>query len=391
MRRIGISGSYGGLNIGDEAILTCTIAQLRSLVPHAEIVIFSRNADYTRQNYEVDRAVTVRQITRKEIIPEVQQLDLLLLGGGGILYDDEAYTFLREVRIAQQFNIPTFCYAIGAGPLVTPEARQAVREVLTQMNGITVRSIKTKQLLEEVGVDQDIVVTADPALLLTPQPFTDEMLMREGICTERPLIGFSIREPGGAAPGLDESAYHMLIADAADFVARRIDADIVFVPMERKDICHAHQVIAQMVAADRAFVLKQQYQPRQILGLTQRFEMVVGMRLHFLIFAAISSVPFLALPYASKVTSFIQALGLPPQTLVQERQAGLLLADIDWLWDNRHKRRELLREQVPRLQELARQTPILAVQLLERYTSIDIPLKSCLPEISLNASSTATV
>ncbi|MFL9458726.1 polysaccharide pyruvyl transferase family protein [Tolypothrix bouteillei VB521301_2] len=96
MRRIGISGSYGGLNIGDEAILTCTIAQLRSLVPHAEIVIFSRNADYTRQNYEVDRAVTVRQITRKEIIPEVQQLDLLLLGGGGILYDDEAYTFWKS-------------------------------------------------------------------------------------------------------------------------------------------------------------------------------------------------------------------------------------------------------------------------------------------------------
>jgi polysaccharide pyruvyl transferase WcaK-like protein len=44
--RIGISGSYGGFNLGDEAILQSMIAQVRRTIP-AEITVFSRNPDDT--------------------------------------------------------------------------------------------------------------------------------------------------------------------------------------------------------------------------------------------------------------------------------------------------------------------------------------------------------
>ena len=40
--KVGITGSYGGLNLGDEAILQSIIAQLRRDVPQAEITVFSR-------------------------------------------------------------------------------------------------------------------------------------------------------------------------------------------------------------------------------------------------------------------------------------------------------------------------------------------------------------
>jgi hypothetical protein len=42
--RVGISGSYGGMNLGDEAILQTIIAQLRRSVS-AEVTVFSRDAD----------------------------------------------------------------------------------------------------------------------------------------------------------------------------------------------------------------------------------------------------------------------------------------------------------------------------------------------------------
>lgn len=83
--RIGISGSYGGMNLGDEAILDGIIAQLRESLP-VEITVFSRNPKDTLSRHKVERAIPVRELTRKEITPEIQRLDLFILGGGGILF-----------------------------------------------------------------------------------------------------------------------------------------------------------------------------------------------------------------------------------------------------------------------------------------------------------------
>ena len=44
--RIGITGSYGGLNLGDEAILHSIITQLRRDLP-VEITVFSRDPEDT--------------------------------------------------------------------------------------------------------------------------------------------------------------------------------------------------------------------------------------------------------------------------------------------------------------------------------------------------------
>ncbi len=360
---IGISGSYGGLNLGDEAILTCAIGELRAVTPGARIVVFARNAAHTETHHDADRVVPVRQLTRDEAVAEVRKLDILLLGGGGILYDRETPTYLREVQIAQELGVPTMTFAISAGPLETPETRRAVATTLNRMEAISVREARAKRLLEEVGVKHEIEVTGDPALLLEPAPFTVEMLKNEGISKERPLVGMSVREPGPAAPDLGEIGYHALLANVADFIADRLDADILFVPMERGDIRHSHAVIGQMAEAERAFVLRGEYDPCQILGLMEHLDMVVGMRLHVLIFAAIARVPFVPLPYAGKVAGFLDDLGLPARIL-QEEHVGPLLASIDRSWDHRHALRETLDRRMPALQERARATARIVTRVL---------------------------
>ena len=364
MTTVGVSGSYGGLNAGDEAILTCIVNELGRLVPDVEVVVFSRDPEHTEQHHDVEKGIAVRDATLDEVVPEVERLDLLLLGGGGILYDGEAHNFVREVSLAQERGIPTMAYAIGAGPLRGREDRQVVREALDGMDAVTVRDTETKRLLEEVGVRTPIEVTADPALLLTPLPFTEDMLRQEGVTTDRRLVGMSVREPGGAAPGLERSDYHLPLANAADFIVDRFDADVVFVPMERSDVGHSHRVVAEMAEPARASVLHGRYGPRHLLGLMEHFELTVGMRLHFLIFAAITGVPLLALPYASKVVGLLEALGLPAPPELQ-RHAGPLLAALDRLWDSRDELSEVVRERVPGLQERARQTSATALGLLE--------------------------
>jgi polysaccharide pyruvyl transferase CsaB len=363
---IGIIGSYGGLNVGDEAILASAVRQIRGLEPEAEIVVFSRNAEHTRKHHEVDRAVNARAALRDQVMPELKRLDMLLLGGGGILYDREVRVYLREVEIAHELGVPTFAFAVGIGPLTDADERRAVRDGLDRMAGITVREVTAKRLCQEIGVSVPVEVTADPALLLEPLPFTDEMLARESLPTDRVLIGFSVRERGGAAPDLDGARYHEIIADVADYCVNRYDAEAVFVPMEKADRSEIHQVISLMQASEHAHVLRGDYHPRQIMGLTGRFALAAGMRLHFLIFAAVMGTPLAALPYASKVQDLVSSLGIAAYMAIAEGRAGAFLATLDRLWDARETQRERLAERLPALQQLARRTAPLALGVIGR-------------------------
>jgi len=364
--RIGITGSYGGLNLGDEAILHSIIAQLRRDLP-VEITVFSRDPEDTKRRHGVERAVAVRKMSRAEVTPEVERLDVLIVGGGGILFDAEARIYLREALIAKEKGVPVMLYAIGAGPLNHASVQQAVREVLDQVDVVTVRERSAQQVLEEAGVHREIIVTADPALLLKPEPLPRGILRSEGLEGRRRLIGMSVREPGVAAPDIDPKEYHALLANAADFMVDRYDADVVFVPMEHSvlDSQHSHAVIAQMLRAQRATVLKSVYTSGQMLSLMSRFHFVVGMRLHFLIFAAMRGVPFVALPYAGKVSGFLEELQIPapPLALVN---AGRLVAYIDQSWDQMRATKAKLAKNVAPLQKRSQETHRILLELVQR-------------------------
>jgi polysaccharide pyruvyl transferase CsaB len=335
----------------------------------AEITVFSRNPENTLSKHDINRAIPVRNLTRLEAINEIKRLDVFILGGGGILYDGEAETYLREVMIAHEYQIPVMIYAISAGPLKKISIRNMVKDALNQVRYLTVRDRHGRRLLEDIGIQKEIHLTADPAFILEPEPISPDTLNSEGIDVNKKLVGFSVREPGPAAPDMDVDHYHSLVANAADFMIHRLDADIVFVPMERKmmDVQHSHAVVSKMHAALRATILKGEYSPRQILGLMKFFQFVVGMRLHFLIFAAREGVPFVPLPYATKVTGFIEDLEMemPP---LGDVNAGELIAHIDRAWDYREVMKQKILNRIPLIQDRARQTHRFLAQLLEELS-----------------------
>jgi polysaccharide pyruvyl transferase CsaB len=343
--RVGVLGSYGGLNLGDEAILTCLLRCLREIRPGAEIVVFSRNPKHTQEHFGT-AAVAWSGVGQEEVLEAEAGLDVLVLGSAGILHDGQASSFLRPVRMAHTLGIQTFGYAMGAGPLTETEDVRHVQEVVEDITDLTVRDHESKMVLERVGVTRHIPVTADPAVLLEPEEFSEDMLMREGIHTGGRLVGMSVREPGRAADNLDVDSYHGLLAEVADFITRRLEAEVVFVPMERKDISHAHAVLSAMSGPESGRVLNGKYTPGQIAGLMRHLDFAVGMRLHFVILAACAGVPVLPLPYAGKVFDFAQTVGAPALTGVARREAGPLLAELDRLWDERLENAHQLRERV---------------------------------------------
>lgn len=371
---VGISGSYGGFNLGDEAILAGMIRELRSSLS-VELVVFSRNPTDTLDRHRVERAVAIRDLTRREAREEVRGLDLLVLGGGGILYDGDAELYLREVLLARELGIPVAVYAISAGPLEDPDVRAAVGEALNKVQLISVRDRQGLRLLEDVGVEKDIHLTADPALLIEPASLPMEALITEGVDFDRHLVGFSVREPGPAAPHISPAHYYELLANAADFMIDRLNADVVFVPMERTDIQHSHGVVANMEHSQRAEILRRNYTSQQILSLIGRFEFCVGMRLHFLIFSALQGVPFVALPYASKVTGFIHDLDMPMPPMHDVR-SGRLIASIDRAWDTRQEMKAKIEQLLPNLKERARETNLLLLHMLAKERGTGLATRS---------------
>jgi polysaccharide pyruvyl transferase WcaK-like protein len=353
--RVGVLGSYGGLNLGDEAILTCLLKNLRGIRPTAEIVVFSRNPQHTEAHFDT-AAVAWSDVAQEEILKAETGLDILALGSAGILHDGQARWFLRPVRMAHKLGIRTFGYAMGAGPLTDLEESRHVQEVIQDITDLTVRDQESKLVLERVGVTRHIPVTADPAVLLEPEEFTPDMLIREGIDPNCRLVGMSVREPGRAADNLDVNSYHGLLAEVADFITRRLEAEVVFVPMERKDISHAHAVLSATSDPEAGRVLNGNYRPAQIAGLMHHLDFAVGMRLHFVIFAACAGVPVLPLPYAGKVFDFAQRVGAPALTGVARSEAGPLLAELDRLWDERAENTQQLRQRILVLRERARET-----------------------------------
>lgn len=364
--RIGISGSYGGMNLGDEAILEGVLGSLRASV-EADVIVFSLNPADTLSRHAVEQAINPRSLTRKEIAPLIGSLDLLILGGGGLLYDADAPTYLREVGLASELGVPVLLYAISAGPLTTEASRRAVREALNASAAIaiTVRDRESSRLLDDVGVRSEVRLAADPAFLLEPEPLSAAALEAEGVDFSRSLVGFSVREPGPAAPNIEPDEYHGMLANAADFLIERFDAEVLFVPMEKIDVRHSHAVVAHMRNAERAEILRRRYSPRQILDLVGRFEFVVGMRLHFLIFAALRGVPFAPLPYGSKVSGLLEDLQMDTPPL-GAFSTGQLIGRIDRKWDTRAEIRATIQRLVPELKRRAATTNELLLQILRR-------------------------
>ncbi|MBI4372912.1 MAG: polysaccharide pyruvyl transferase family protein [Candidatus Omnitrophica bacterium] len=364
--RVAISGSYGGANLGDEAILEVILRELRACFKEdIDIVVFSHNPKDTLERHKV-RAIPIREMHKDDVLAELKKLDFFILGGGGILFDGHVERYLRDVNWAKELGIPVMVYAISVGPIKTPESKQLAVETLNKVDKITVREDEAKRILHDLGVNQEIEVTSDPALLLKPQPFTKEMLKKEGINPDTPLVGFSVREPGPAAPDLNIEQYHAILANAADFMVERFDAQILFIPMERgenKDPQHSHAVISKMANAQRASVLKGEYTSGQLLGLFGYLSFVVGMRLHVLIFSGVQKIPFVSLPYASKVFGFLSDLemSMPPIT---QLNVGKLCAFLDRSWDRKESIKKKLEEKIPLLQERAKKTNQILCDLL---------------------------
>lgn len=344
-RTIVLSGYYGFNNSGDEAVLTSILTALERASKERGVqlkpIVLSGDPATTTKLYGVE---AVHRMKPSTVLGAIRRSDGLISGGGSLLQDaTSAKTipyYIGILKLAQWLRKPTFIYAQGIGPVGREAFYPLIRNAFKRAALITVRDIESKQLLEKMGIQsQQINVVPDPVMgiHLPAKRQMADIHDASGL----PIVGVSVRfwnedrdDLKRVAAMLKEivkrSAVHLRFLPfhgEADEEASR------FMMKELGDV-HAHgSTMSISPAYDH---------PLDMLAEVARCDMMIGMRLHALIYAASQRVPVLGISYDPKIDQFLhrldeQAIGstekLNPERAAEE--AVSVLGNLDG-WRSNH-------------------------------------------------------
>lgn len=367
MYKLVISGYYGFGNAGDEAMLTAMIEALTQAAPDSAITVLSGNPAQTRRYHGVQ---ALHRLDYPGIVRTLRDSDLLISGGGSLLQDVTSdrslYYYLSIIMLAQKLAVPVMLYAQGIGPVRGRLAQAATRCIGNAVNLITVRDEGSRQELGRLGVHKPpVYVTADPVLALNPvdKGIGRALLKQRGVEPGvTPLVGLAVRE------WQDWGHYKNVLAQAADKLARRYGARLLFLPMQQPEDEQAAARVAGRLQAP-AVILRGEYSTTELLSIVGNLDLLLGIRLHALIFAAIMGVPFVALSYDPKVDRFMASLGLAHAGTLQDVTARALLAQAEPYLAEDGAMPAAVPEKLRELRRLALQNAELAIQLVEKSSS----------------------
>jgi len=360
--KIVISGYYGFDNLGDEAVLYSMLQTLRREIPGLEITVLSNNPAATAREHGV---AAVDRWKMAQVAGALRHSELLISGGGSLLQDvtggKSLLYYLGVIWLARVLRRPVMYYAQGIGPVHAAAGRRMVAMTTEGVRAVTVRDGESVQDLRNMGVRRTIEITADPVLGLHPGDISlaegAGLLARHGITLDGPVVGVAVRP----IPG--RSTWQTRLVQACDNLVRA-GMQVVFIPMQYP----ADLDISKRLGAcmhEPYTVINEQLTVTQMLSLVGNLDLLVGMRLHALIFAAVTGVPPLGIVYDPKVERFLNRLGIPNAGTPQDLSSD----ELTRLAQNFLAGRKELREQMARrmldLRGQAEQTVQIAHRILK--------------------------
>jgi polysaccharide pyruvyl transferase CsaB len=359
-----VSGYYGFANTGDEAMLTAVIAALRGMVADPVITVLSGNPRETSERYGVK---VIPRFDPLAIPWAVSKADVVLSGGGSLLQDvtsrRSVFYYLSVLALAKLLGKPVMLYGQGIGPLRAPTARRLTGLVCRRADVIAVRDEKSISELVGLGVDAaKIFLTADPVMAMRPanKDGGRAILRAHGVPDGEPLLGVSVRE------WRDTAAFKKELAGAAGALSREYGARIVFLPLQYPhDLSVSEEIASLLENRDKVTVIRQRCGVDDCLSLIGNMDLLLGVRLHALIFGALMGTPVVGLSYDPKIDAFLESIGGAAAGTLREVTAEKIVKEARRVMTGRGHP-GYRRESVDALRDGAMKNAILAVNLLNR-------------------------
>ena len=358
------SGYYGFKNNGDDALLTTIISNLKEQKKDIKIAVLSKRPKETKVQFLVD---SMNRFNPFSAICAIRKSKLFLNGGGTLIHDSTSTLsllyYLTMMKLAKIMGLKVVMYANGIGPVKEKNIKVAGK-VCNTVDLITLRDELSLEELKRLNVSKPpIHITADPAITLEAEDSgsISEILKNHGINEEHQnkFIGISLRSWNKNDPDMEEK-----IAKIIERAYKKYGLIPLFLPMKQSDDLPLCRKIMNMVNIP-SYVIDKEYPANVLMGIIKNCRLILGMRLHSLIYATAVSVPVIGLVYDPKISGFLNYVNQSRTTKVYNVDENLINEYIDEIISTEDKIKQELKESTEKLKKLALKNAELTVELLK--------------------------
>jgi polysaccharide pyruvyl transferase CsaB len=293
--------------------LKVTLDTVKNIKPDIRITVM---CNHPLQVAESVNLKTVKWFNLKHPFASVKAVidaEIIIFGPGGILEDATGISILKG-------NIPNIFfvallgfilrkkiifYAVGAGPIATAYGRFLAKAALKFSHLITVRDEGSRSYLLSLGLKKVIHEVSDPAILLEPLPPVAPAFASG----RRIKIGVSLR-PWFSGSRSASAATIQEFSRCLDYLAQRYSSDVYLLSFDYADDYPIMQeVTGALRYPENVTIMDKFKRVEDALAAVNRMDLLIGMRLHSLIFSVLLAKPLLALEYDPKVKYFMASIG----------------------------------------------------------------------------------
>jgi polysaccharide pyruvyl transferase WcaK-like protein len=397
-----ITGITGMRNRGVEAITVPTIEQLRLLQADAEINIHSWSPDYDQirlkpLNVNIQKDTLSRNSVslRRRLFPESEYwfpsssvISIKnasgIIASGGDVFSPEYNTsfFLKPLEVALKFNIPVIFLAQSISRFKNNQQIKCFSKIARKSRLITIREKATYEYLtNDLGLSPDIVkLTADPAFLLSPidKQEARKILNCYGVSPDKPLVAIAPSQGICKFASLDEENKHLCaLIEVIKTIINEFDAEVLIIPHVQEidpmidDRIIATDLMRALNYDPRVTVVSADHTASEFKGLIGLCDLVIAERMHAAIAGLSSGVCTVAVGYSIKAEGIMSDLNT-----MDDLKQGLLISIKDFLdsvlacqsisfaWKNRDRIAQQIAENLPYVQERAKNNFSLIVSSL---------------------------
>jgi len=325
-------------NTGDVAIWKNLMKYLLNAFPDSEFLIASQKLLEWDVNQLLEYKVKF-YINRLE--EAVRDADVVISQGGGYMIGDGMIDVLKNFKLAQDLDKPTFFSTqTFVGP-INDETKELLKEVLNKAIVVSPREQQTYDLLKDSGVDEN-------KMEILPDTVFDIEAKNYNLNYPN-SIKFAIRGYDISTETIKE------IALLADMVSETI-GQVIFIPVGNSDT-RDDRIIAKEITSfmkHGAIVIDEKLTAEELKSILKD-GILISDRYHAIIYAASMCTPFIALTpdIDSKMPGLLQLLNYSIQEVFDKNtlKAEKIFPYILDIWLNKLKYRELLKLKIPKIKE----------------------------------------